>query len=205
MQVPEGVAASLSGVPWWTTDVGGFGCPVSPYNNTSPYMQELIVRWYQFGVVSPIFRTHGCRAGQAEVLPNSSQCVHAVGMRPQGPQGSCGPNEVWSYGESVEPLLASIVRFRNDVLAPYVLALGRNVSTHGAPTVRPLWWEFPGDATAAGDPRCEDQFMLGPKFLAAPVTAPPCDRDPHAGTVPPIWAQEIFTITNPYGKDFLPG
>ena len=38
--------------------MGGFGCPVSPYNNTSPYMQELIVRWYQFGVVSPIFRTH---------------------------------------------------------------------------------------------------------------------------------------------------
>ena len=45
-QVPEGVAASISGVPWWTTDVGGFGCPTSPYNNTSPYMQELIVRWY---------------------------------------------------------------------------------------------------------------------------------------------------------------
>ena len=74
--------------------MGGFGCPVSPYNNTSPYMQELIVRWYQFGVVSPIFRTHGCRAGQAEVLPDDSKCMHAEGMNPQGPQGSCGPNEV---------------------------------------------------------------------------------------------------------------
>ena len=74
--------------------MGGFGCPVSPYNNTSPYMQELIVRWYQFGVVSPIFRTHGCRAGQAEVLPDDSKCISAEGMKPQGPQGSCGPNEV---------------------------------------------------------------------------------------------------------------
>ena len=156
VQVPEGVAASLSGVPWWTTDVGGFGCPVSPYNNTSPYMQELIVRWYQFGAVSPIFRTHGCRAGQAEVLPNSSQCMHADGMAPQGPQGSCGPNEVWSYGESVEPLLTAIIRFRNDVLAPYILELGQNVSrlSSGVPTVRSLWWEFPDDTTALSDERC---------------------------------------------------
>ena len=68
------------------------------------------------GVVSPIFRTHGCRAGQAEVMPNGSQCIHAEGMKPQGPQGSCGPNEVWSYGETIEPILSTIVRFRNDVL-----------------------------------------------------------------------------------------
>ena len=68
------------------------------------------------GVVSPIFRTHGCRAGQAEILPNTSQCIHAEGMTPQGPQGSCGPNEVWSYGETIEPILSAIVQFRNDVL-----------------------------------------------------------------------------------------
>ena len=47
------VDVHISGVPWWSTDVGGFGCPVSPYNNTDPYMQELIVRWYQFGECIP--------------------------------------------------------------------------------------------------------------------------------------------------------
>lgn len=36
--------------------------------------------------------------------------------------------------------------------------------------MRPLWYEFPADATAS-DPQCEDQFLLGPKYLAAPVTA----------------------------------
>lgn len=168
-QVKIGVGATISGIPWWTTDVGGFGCPVSPYNNTSPYMQELIVRWYQFGVVSPVFRTHGCRAGAAEVLPASSPCMHAQGMKPQGPQGSCGFNEVWSYGPAVEPVLTALVRFRNDVLAPYILALGRNVSLHGVPTMRPLWYDFPRD-DAATDPACDDQFMLGPLYMAAPVT-----------------------------------
>ena len=60
-QVPEGVHAALSGIPWWTTDVGGYGCGKSQPNH-SPYMQELIIRWYQFGCFSPIFRTHGCRS-----------------------------------------------------------------------------------------------------------------------------------------------
>ena len=132
-------------------------------------MQELIVRWYQFGAVSPIFRTHGCRAGQAEVLPVDSPCMHAEGMKPQGPQGSCGANEVWSYGPTVEPILTGIIRFRNDILAPYILELGINVSKYGVPTVRPLWWDFPADAVAA-ETACEDQFMLGPKYLVAPVT-----------------------------------
>eukprot|EP00041_Stephanoeca_diplocostata_P022469 m.536299 g.536299 ORF g.536299 m.536299 type:complete len:377 (+) comp22071_c0_seq5:2239-3369(+) len=168
-QVKIGVGATISGIPWWTTDVGGFGCPVSPYNNTSPYMQELIVRWYQFGVVSPVFRTHGCRAGAAEVLPASSPCMHAQGMKPQGPQGSCGFNEVWSYGPAVEPVLTALVRFRNDVLAPYILALSRNVSLYGVPTMRPLWYDFPRD-DAATDSACDDQFMLGPLYMAAPVT-----------------------------------
>lgn len=60
-QVPEGVHAALSGIPWWTTDVGGYGCGKSQPNH-SPYMQELMIRWYQFGCFSPIFRTHGCRS-----------------------------------------------------------------------------------------------------------------------------------------------
>ena len=45
--VPQGVHASMSGIPWWTTDVGGFGCNIAPPPNNGSYMQELIVRWYQ--------------------------------------------------------------------------------------------------------------------------------------------------------------
>jgi hypothetical protein len=50
------------------------------------------------------------------VITIQSVPVYIHRMSPQGPQGSCGPNEVWSYGEKIEPLLSDIVRFRNDVL-----------------------------------------------------------------------------------------
>eukprot|EP00054_Salpingoeca_dolichothecata_P000078 m.15970 g.15970 ORF g.15970 m.15970 type:complete len:601 (-) comp10128_c0_seq1:43-1845(-) len=161
-QVPEGISASMSGVPWWTTDVGGFGCPTSPYNNTSPYMSELIVRWYQFGSVSSIFRTHGCRAGQATIFPDDSPCITG-----QGPQGSCGGNEVWSYAPEVQPLLLQYINFRNTELKPYILELAKNVSETGVPTMRPLFFNFPNDPDAIGH---DYMFMLGDRLLAAPVT-----------------------------------
>lgn len=56
-QVPEGVHAGLSGIPWWTTDVGGYGCGnVQP--NYTPYMQELMVRWYVTNPCDQSFPPH---------------------------------------------------------------------------------------------------------------------------------------------------
>eukprot|EP00041_Stephanoeca_diplocostata_P026490 m.715470 g.715470 ORF g.715470 m.715470 type:complete len:726 (+) comp22979_c0_seq5:177-2354(+) len=155
-QVPQGVHASLSGIPWWTTDVGGYGCGFVLPNN-SPYMRELIVRWYQFGTFCPVFRTHGCREGTAE--PNTPPC--------EPTQDSCGPNEVWSYGPEVQPILEKYIRVRAG-LKPYIQALARNVSELGVPTMRPLWWEFANDADCIG---INDQYLLGPSLLVAPVTA----------------------------------
>lgn len=154
-QVPQGVHASLSGIPWWTTDVGGYGCGFSKPND-SPYMQELIVRWYQFGLFSPVFRTHGCRSGPSE--PDTDQCRPA--------QGSCGFNEVWSYGDDTQAILERYVRMRMK-LKPYIQELAVNVTARGVPTMRPLWWEFPEDRNTVG---LDDQYMLGPEFLVAPVT-----------------------------------
>ena len=155
--VPQGVHASLSGVPWWTTDVGGYGCGFSRPND-SPYMRELIVRWYEFGLFCPVFRTHGCRNGPSE--PDAPPCTPRY--------GSCGGNEVWSYGAEVQAHLSRMVETRARDLAPYILELSANVSASGVPTMRPLWWEFPDD------PRCVgvgEQYMLGPSLLVAPVTA----------------------------------
>jgi len=154
-QVPQGVHASLSGIPWWTTDVGGYGCGFNEPND-SPYMQELIVRWYQFGAFCPVFRTHGCRAGPSE--PDTDEC------RPS--QGSCGFNEVWSYGNETQKILEKYIRLRA-TLKPYIQELAQNVSARGVPTMRPLWWEFPEDKFTVG---VDDQYMLGPKLLVAPVT-----------------------------------
>jgi len=155
-QVPQGVHASMSGIPWWTTDVGGYGCGFAQPND-SPYMRELIVRWYQFGCFSPVFRTHGCRAGPSE--PNTAQCSPA--------QGSCGFNEIWSYGAETQVVLEKYVRFRSSMKG-YLKELDRNVTAHGVPTMRPLAFEFPNDPKARG---IDDQYMLGPSYLVAPVTA----------------------------------
>merc|ERR1712187_477050 len=127
--------ASMSGIPWWTTDVGGYGCGFSKPND-SPYMRELIVRWYQFGCFSPIFRTHGTRKGPVEPRPSPDPCNHG--------RNSGAGNEVWSYGHETQATLEKYVKLRKS-MQPYLRALARNVSLRGVPTMRPLWWEFPND------------------------------------------------------------
>jgi alpha-D-xyloside xylohydrolase len=155
-QVPQGVHASLSGIPWWTTDVGGYGCG-SEEKNDSPYMRELIVRWYQFGCFSPVFRTHGHRAG-ADPDKTQPPCAPA--------QNSGGENEVWSYGNATQVILEKYIRLRAS-MKPYIQALSENVTARGVPTMRPLWYEFPHDEHSFG---INDQYFLGPSYLVAPVT-----------------------------------
>jgi len=156
-QVPLGIHASLSGIPWWTSDVGGFGCG-NEHPNDSAYMRELIVRWYQFGVFCPVFRTHGRRKGTIEPRPSPDPCKHGV--------GSGAGNEVWSYGAETQALLEKYVRLRK-TLSPYLSALAKDVSSRGVPTMRPLWWHFPHDDNTVG---VNDQYFLGPDLLVAPVT-----------------------------------
>lgn len=81
-QIPAGLNFELSGIPYWTTDIGGFilGRP------EDPKYRELFVRWFQFGAFCPIFRVHGTRA------PDE--------------------NELWSYGPDAESILTSFDRLR---------------------------------------------------------------------------------------------
>ena len=154
-QINLAVHASLSGIPWWTSDVGGYGCGEAQPDD-SDYMRELITRWFEFGLFSPVFRAHGCRNG-TDPEPNVAPCT--------GVQPSCGGNEVWSFGNETAALLSGMIRFRRDVLKPYLAELARNVSLDGGPTARPLWWEFSDPACAVVD----DQYLLGPDLLVAPV------------------------------------
>ncbi len=81
-QIPAGLNFELSGIPYWTTDIGGFilGHP------NDPKYRELFVRWFQYGTFCPIFRTHGTR--------------------------SPSENELWSYGPDAESILANFDRLR---------------------------------------------------------------------------------------------
>jgi alpha-D-xyloside xylohydrolase len=135
----------MSGIPWWTTDIGGF----SGGDPDDPGFRELLVRWFQYGVFCPLTRLHGDR------LP-----AMALGAAMTG-----GPNEVWSFGEEVYEILSEYV-FLRDRLRPYLHAQAAQASRVGTPIMRPLLVEFPLDPRAW---EIDDQFMFGRDLLVAPV------------------------------------
>ncbi len=85
-QVPAGLNFALSGIPYWTTDIGGFvfGSP------TDPAFRELFIRWFQYGTFNPILRVHGTRK------PDE--------------------NELWSYGPDAQTILVNFDRLRYRML-----------------------------------------------------------------------------------------
>jgi alpha-D-xyloside xylohydrolase len=85
-QIPAGLNYSISGLPYWTTDIGGF---VSG-NPADPEYRELFIRWFQFGTFNPILRVHGTR--------------------------STNQNELWSYGAEAQKILASYDTLRYRLL-----------------------------------------------------------------------------------------
>ena len=148
LQVRAGLSIAISGIPWWTTDIGGFhgGDP------GDPAYQELIVRWFQYGVFCPLFRLHGDR------LPRV----------PTGFEMTGGPNEAWSYGDAAYQRIAAALRLR-ERLRPYIHEQMGVASRQGVPPMRPLFLDFPEDPDAW---RVEDEFLFGPDLLIAPVLEP---------------------------------
>jgi alpha-D-xyloside xylohydrolase len=146
-QIPAGLNMGISGIPWWTTDIGGFrhGDP------TTAYFRELIVRWFQFGVFCPLFRLHGVR----EPGP-------LIGSEQTG-----APNEAWSFGEEAYELIRQQLELRERI-RPYVMDVMATASATGRPPMRALFLEFPDDEVAWG---IADAYMFGPDILVAPVTA----------------------------------
>ncbi len=154
-QVRAGISMALSGIPWWTTDIGGFhgGDP------SDPDYRELLVRWFQFGVFCPIFRLHGHREPRG-ADNGSTEFKDAV-----GPLGYGGPNEIWSYGEENYPILTAYLAMR-ERLRPYVQEQMDVASAEGIPPIRALFVEFPDDDVAWS---IEDEYLFGPSLLVAPV------------------------------------
>ncbi|HXX99350.1 MAG TPA: TIM-barrel domain-containing protein, partial [Candidatus Limnocylindrales bacterium] len=81
-QIPAGLNMSASGVPYWTTDIGGFVVA----NPDNPRYRELYIRWFQFGAFCPVFRAHGTR--------------------------TTNQNEIWSYGPEAQKILTAYDQLR---------------------------------------------------------------------------------------------
>jgi alpha-D-xyloside xylohydrolase len=85
-QIPAGLNFALSGLPYWTTDIGGF----TSGDPNDPAYRELFIRWFQFGAFCPIFRVHGTRVGDT--------------------------NELWSYGPDAQKILVAYDRLRYELM-----------------------------------------------------------------------------------------
>ncbi len=150
-QLKAGLNVSLCGIPWWTTDTGGFlnGDP------DDPVFRELIVRWFQFSVFCPVLRLHGFRLPEPVRHP----------LDPDGYCGSGGPNELWSFGDEAYGILSDFLS-RRQKLIPYIMKQMDKASEDGTPLLRPLFYDFEGDRRTF---LVEDQYMFGPDLLVAPV------------------------------------
>jgi alpha-D-xyloside xylohydrolase len=115
-QVPAGLNFAVSGIPYWTTDIAGYGWPWER-DTRDPAYQELYTRWFQFGVFCPIFRTHGHRSNDT--------------------------NEIFSYGSQTPTLIAyDKLRYR---LLPYLYSLAWRVTADDYTIMRPLIMDWRTD------------------------------------------------------------
>lgn len=150
-QLAAGLNMGLAGIPWWTTDIGGFfGGHVEDEN-----FRELLIRWFQYGTFCPVMRLHGYR------MPYQPQ---------QGTTGSAAcvsgaPNEVWSFGEQVYAICKKYLKIR-EKMRPYIRERMREAHEKGTPVMRPMFYDFPEDRFCWEK---ETQYMFGPDILVAPV------------------------------------
>jgi alpha-D-xyloside xylohydrolase len=145
-QVRAGLSIAIAGIPWWTTDIGGF----HGGDARDEGFRELMVRWFQYGAFCPLFRLHGDREPRT-----------ATGWDMTG-----GPNEVWAFGDEAYAIIKDVMLMR-ERLRPYLHEQLELAATGGLPAMRPLFVDFPDDERAW---TVEDQMMFGPDVLVAPVT-----------------------------------
>ncbi len=119
-QIPAGLNFALSGMPYWTTDIAGYGWPYER-DTRDPSYQELYARWYEYGAFCPVFRTHGHRVNDT--------------------------NEVFSYGP-VTPILIRYDKLRYRLM-PYIYSLAWRVTNEDYTIQRPLIMDWRTDPAVA--------------------------------------------------------
>jgi alpha-D-xyloside xylohydrolase len=142
-QVPAGLNFSLSGLPYWNTDTGGFFGNRAAGNGdpANPQYQELFARWFQFSAFCPMFRVHG-----------------SYGLRPG--------KEIWRFDEKTQGIMRNYLDLRYRLL-PYLYSVAWDVTSNGATFMRPLVMDFPRDKEALN---IGGQYLFGPAIMVTPVT-----------------------------------
>ncbi len=146
-QLRAGLNMAIAGIPWWTTDIGGF----HGAKGEDPAFRRLLVRWLEYGCFCPVFRLHR----QREPLEGFQGDTVGTG----------GPNEIWSFGPEIFALFQKYIRLRL-LLRSYIMEQMRLAHEKGTPVMRPLFYDFPEDPAAW---EVDDAYMFGHDLLVAPV------------------------------------
>ncbi|MDO5425325.1 MAG: glycoside hydrolase family 31 protein [Eubacteriales bacterium] len=165
-QITEGLNMAMSGMPYWTLDIGAFfvvgsawqkrgcGCNTNPdplwfwkgeYNDGVEDLgyRELYTRWFEFGTFLPMHRSHGTDT----------------------------PREIWNFGEPGTPFYDALKKYieLRYQLMPYIYSLAGSVTLDNATIMRSLLFDFGKDPKAK---EIGDEYLFGPSFLVCPVTEP---------------------------------
>ncbi len=143
-QIPCGLNFCMSGIPWWTMDIGGFAVEARYYNPSPEDLdewRELMTRWYQYGTFCPVFRSHG--------------------QYPYREMFNIAPETHPAY----QTMLAfDKLRYR---LMPYIYSLAGRTWLDDYTLMRGLPMDFPGDSRVND---IKNQYMFGPALMVNPVT-----------------------------------
>jgi alpha-D-xyloside xylohydrolase len=142
-QIPAGLNLSMSGIPYWNTDTGGFFGNRAAGNGRpdNPQYDELFSRWFQFSAFCPMFRVHG-----------------SYGLNPG--------KEFWRFPENTQQVLRTYLDLRYRLL-PYLYSTAWQVTSEGSPFMRPLVVDFAKDPQVIG---IGDQYLFGPAIMVTPVS-----------------------------------
>lgn len=153
-QICAGLHMGLCGIPWWTTDIGGF----HGGNIHDPAFQELLIRWFQFGTFLPVMRLHGSREPHEQIINKAGEEREWTGA----------DNEIWSFGEDNYQIMKKFIEIR-ETMRDYIRGLMKEAHEKGTPVMRTLFYEFPQDE------KCwdiTDEYMFGGDVLVAPIVQP---------------------------------
>ncbi|MAO66625.1 MAG: xylosidase [Balneola sp.] len=182
-QIAAGLNFSLTGIPYWNSDIGGFFLWDYPNPLDDPEYRELYVRWLQFGALTPMMRSHGTNA----------------------------PREIYQFGEPGDPEYDAIEKFINlrYRLLPYMYSTSWQVTNNHSTMMRALMMDFADDKNVHD---LNDEYMFGKSILVAPVTSPMYFKEEVQGTdtvnvrdLSTIKSEEVYLPAGTEWYDFWTG
>jgi alpha-D-xyloside xylohydrolase len=174
-QITAGLNFSLSNIPYWNSDIGGFFLSRFRKKLDDAGYRELYARWIQFGAFCPMMRSHGADA----------------------------PREIWQFGKKGDKVYDAIEKYINlrYLLLPYIYSSSWDVTSNQSSMMRALMMDFPKDKQALD---INDEYMFGKSILVCPVTTPMYSKDTNED-FGPVKSRELYLPKGSDWFDFWTG